>query len=216
MLERVEDIELKRLNIVSWIALTAVVLFLFWNRRVAVYEDITFNTIEFQEVSLLPGDRVTQNMSVPYRYLEKVGVALSYPEDISEEAKVLVEVIAEEETIMSQELRVNACANGSFLDFLVKLDQCEGREITISVTNVTPETVSGGEFALMSSDKDFLFPDGISNCRLNDLETADCIFCKASCIKGYSYYRAATEAFLVFLAGAVVIEQLARKYQGTR
>lgn len=205
---------MKGLKIVLSITLIAVGVIAFWNRRIPVYKDITFNVMEFQAMPVLPGDCVTQDMYIPYDYLEKVGIVFFYPEEISEEAKALVEVMSEGETIMSQELRVNACVNGSFLDFLVNLERCKGRTITISVCNVTPETVSDGEFALLSSDKDFLFVDGISVCRINGSETGSSILSRAVCISGYSYYESATAAFLIFLAGAVVIEWLTRRYQG--
>ncbi|MCM1541598.1 MAG: hypothetical protein NC121_10075 [Blautia sp.] len=207
---------MKVLKGVLGIALIAVGVIVFWNRRIPIYQDLTFNVMESQDLPVLPGDCVTQDISLSCDRLEKVSVAFSYSEEISEEAKALVEVLSEGETVMSQELRVNACVNGSFLDFLVGLDGCEGRTVTLSVSNVTPEDVSGGEFSLMSSDKDFLFVDGIGVCRVNGSETDSCIFSRAVCVSGYSYYEAATAAFLILLAGVVVMEWLDRKYQGKR
>ncbi len=205
---------MKKLRIVLGAVLLAAMLIVFRYRRIAIYEDITLNAVESQDTLVLtPGDCLKQDMYLPYDYLDKISVALSYQEQIPQDTAVLVELTVDGETVMSQELRVNACANRSFLDFHAGLDKCEGKTVTISVSNVTPETVSGGEFALMSTDKDFLFLDTVSTCRINDKETDSCIFCRAVCIKGYSYYESVTGAFLVFLAGGVIMERLTGKRQ---
>ncbi|MCM1213631.1 MAG: hypothetical protein NC548_03825 [Lachnospiraceae bacterium] len=206
---------LKKLRIVLGMALIVAMAAVFWNRRTAIYEDITLNVIESQDLTLQPGDRLEQDMDIPYDRLEKVSVAFSYEEGISSDAQALVEVTADGDTVMSQALNVNACSNRGFLDFLVELDGCRGKTVTVSVSNITPKEISNGAFSLMSTDKEFLFLDTVDVCRVNDVETDSCIFCRAVCIRGYSYYGSAVGAFLVFLVGGVIIERLGKR-QGRR
>lgn len=206
---------MRKLRMILGAALFAAVLIVFWDRRAAIYEDITLSVGEPEDTpALLPGDCLTQDMYIPYDYVEKISIAFSYQEDMAQDTETLVEATVDGETVMSQALRVNACANGSFIDFEVNLNKCKGKTITISVSNVTPETVPGGEFALLSTDKEFMFPDSVSTCRINGIETGSCVFCRAVCIRGYSYYGSATGAFLVFLAGGVAIERFTGRGRG--
>ena len=203
----------KKLRIVLGAVTAAAMLVVFCNRRIAIYEDITLNVLEVQDIVLMPGDCLKQEMYIPYDYLEKISIAFAYQEEKSQDAEALVEVIADGEAVMSQELHVSACPNYGFLDYYVDLDKCEGKTVTISVSNVSPETASNGEFGLMSTDKEFLFPDMVSTCRINDMDTDSCIFCRAVCVKGYSYYESVTGAFLILLAGGVILERLTGRRQ---
>lgn len=206
---------LRKLRVALGVVLIVAAVVVFWNKRIPVYEHITLNVIGAQDTPvLMPGDCLTQDMYISYDNIEKISIAFSYQEGIAEETEALIELIAEGETVMSQSLYVNACANQSFVDFEVNLDKCEGKTITISVSNVTSEAVPGGEFALMSTDKEYLFLDEVSTYRINGGETDSCIFCRAVCLQGYEYYKALTWAFLVFLAGGVLIERLTGNRRG--
>lgn len=198
-----------KLRVFLGIILILVMAVVFWSGREPLYEDITLNVIEAQDTpALMPGDRLEQDMYIPYDYVDRVSIAFSCQEETAWETEALVEAVWEGEVVMSQPLLVNACENRSFVDFHVGLDGCRGSTITLSVSNITPDTVSGGEFALMSTDREYLYIDESGTYKLNGEETNACIFCRAVCIKGYSYYKAATWAFLVFLAGGAVIERL--------
>lgn len=201
---------MKKTRIVLMAVLFAAMLVVFYKKRIVLYEDITLNVQEAQDTpALKPGDRLEQDILIPYDSLEKISVAFSFPEEIPQDAEVLVEVTGDGgETLMSQALCVYACPNKGFVDFLVDLDHCMGKTVTISVANITPETVHGGEFSLLSTDKEILFLDTVSACRINGRETDSSIFCRAVCVKGYSFYESATWAFVVFLAGWVVIDCL--------
>lgn len=195
---------------VGIIAIAAAVI-LFWKTRIPLYEEITLNVGEAQNTPvLMSGDCLSQDIYAVYDHMERISIAFSYQEEMAEETEALIELIAGEEVVMSQVLRVNACANQSFVDFYVDLHNCKGKKLTISVSNVTPEAISGGEFALMSTDKEFLFIDTVNTYRINEEETDSCIFCRSTYIVGYSCYRSLTYAFLVLLAGAVIMERLTR------
>lgn len=205
---------MKKLRIVLGIAAAIAMVIVFAKRRMAVYEDITLNVSGEQDtLMLLPGDCLEQDMYIPYNHLEEISIAFSYQEEVSPGEEVLVEAAVEGEIVMSQKLSVNACNTGGFMDFYVNLDRCEGKTITVSVTNVTPKEVSGGDFALLATGREEYFIDTVSTCRVNDVDTGSCIFCRETCISGYSYYEAVTGAFLVFLVGAVMMEGLSRKRQ---
>lgn len=184
---------------------------LFWKKRIPIYEDITLNVVEAQNTpALMPGDCLKQDMYAVYDHVEKISVAFSYQQEMAEETEALIELTADEEVVMSQVLRVNACANQSFVDLYIDLDNCKGKNLTISVSNVTPEAIPGGEFALMSTDKEFLFADTVNSYRINGEETDSYIFCRSTYIAGYTYYQSLTYAFLVLLTGTVIMERLTR------
>lgn len=198
-----------KLRILMGVALLAVTLVVFWNKRTALYEEITFSAQESQDTPMLqPGDCLRQDIPVPSGSMEKISIAFSYLEEIPPETEALVEVFAEGETVMSQPLSVKACANGSFMDFYIAGGQTDEQAVTVSVSNVTPQGTHQGEFALMASGKEYLFLDGAEACEINGGKTDVCIFFRTVSVSGYSCYRAATWAFWALLAGCVVIERL--------
>ena len=199
-----------KLRILMGVALAAVVMIVFWNKRTALYEEITFSAQEAKDTPILqPGDCLRQDIPVPSGTMEKISIAFSYQEEIPPETEALVEVFAEGKTVVSQTLSVGACANGSFTDFyIVRRGQTNGKTITVSVSNVTPQGTPQGEFALMASGKEYLFLNGTETCEMNGEKTDVCIFFRAVSVSGYSCYRAATWAFWVLLAGCVAIERL--------
>lgn len=200
---------MRKVRMILGTVLLLAMLAVFYAKRIAIYEDITLNSREpLDTLVLKPGDCLTQEMYLPYDYLDRISVALSFQEEISQDAEVLVEITGDGGSFMSQALHVNACPDGGFVDFHVGLDHCGGETVTLSVANVTPDTVPGGEFALLSTDKEFLFLDAVSTCRINDRETGNCILCRAVYRRGYSYYESATWAFLLFLVGCIIMKQI--------
>ena len=198
----------KWLIAVGLITIVAAVI-VFWKKRIPIVEDITLNVVEVQNTSvLMPGDCLKQDLYAVYDHLENISIAFSYQQEMAEETEALIELIVDGEAVMSQVLQVNACANQRFVDFNVNLDHCRGKKLTVAISNVTPETVSGGEFALMSTDKEFLFLDTVEPYRINEQQAGSCIFCRSTYITGYSYYQSLTYSFFVFLAGGLVMERL--------
>ena len=55
-----------KLRILKGVALAAVVMIVFWNKRTALYEEITFSAQESKDTPILqPGDCLRQDIPVP-------------------------------------------------------------------------------------------------------------------------------------------------------
>lgn len=191
------------LNIIFWFFAVFAMIFVFFKKLTPSYSQETLHAVNFITTpDLYSNDVITQTFTSTYHKLTSIDIALSYEENISLDAQVRIQLLHGEEIIMEQDLTVRACPNQSFLTLSTDVSDCQGDEFIIRVENISP-VVENTAFALMATDKDYLYLTNTSDCALNGSTKPIRIFCRFNYQTGYIYYPALTYAFWVFLAALI-------------
>ena len=189
---------------IIWILAVCMMAFIFYKKITPIYTQEYLNSIlPFNTPELNPGESVSQSFHASHDHLYSVGVAISYQDDIPEDASVLIQVLSGEELIVEQALSVRYCPNSSFCTMITDLQDCQDKAITIRVEN-TSQNSENAVFSLLATDKSYLYPDNTGNYLLSGEEQNACLLFASSYITGYSYYSALTYSFWVFLAALIV------------
>lgn len=196
---------------IIWLTAFCLAGFLFVRKLTPIYTQETLaSAYPITTPLLLPGDTVAQNFTSTQDQLHAADIALYYDESLSDAAAVRVSLLRGSEIVMEQELNVRSCPNGSFLTFRTDAANCAGETFTLKVDNVSvpsaaPESTS---FSLMATDKQYLYLDNTDDYRFNHAAQNARILCRFTYRTGYSYYRALTYAFWVFLAALIATKRL--------
>lgn len=187
-----------------WMLAVCMIAFVFYKKTTPIYTQEALNSaLPLKTPALACGESVSQSFRSSYNYLYSVGVAVSYQDDMPEETSLLVQILAGEELIVEQNLSVRYFPNSGFCTFLTDLRDCQGKVITIRIKN-TSQGSENAVFSLLATDKSYLYTDNSDNYLLNnDEQTARLLFV-SSYVTGYSYYRALTYAFWIFLSALIV------------
>lgn len=188
---------------IIWTLAICMMAFIFYKKITPVYTQEYLNSVlPFNTPELNPGDSVSQSFRSSLDHLYSVGVAISYHDDLPEDASVLIQVLAGDELIVEQSLGIRYCPNSSFCTLVTDLQDCQDKTITIHVENTSPST-ENAVFSLLATDKNFLYLDSTDNYLLNGKEQNARLLFASSYITGYSFYRALTYSFWVLLAALI-------------
>lgn len=191
-----------------WLTAACLMLLVFFTSLSPISEEVYFTTNSYQEtVSLRPGDYIEQSFLASTDRMTEIAIALSYDETIPDSTTLLLKVLSGGQTIVEQPLKVKACVNQTFLPVAADIRDCQGKTITIHVENTSAPS-DPGSFALLSSDKEYLYPDSMENYTYNGVTAQGRLLCKMTYVTGYTWYRALTYAFWIFLT-ALVLTRLA-------
>lgn len=198
---------------VIWISAVCMMTFVFYKKTVPIYTQEYLNSVlPLNTPELNPGESVSQSFRSSFDHLYSVAVAISYHDNIPEDASVLIQILSGEELIVEQTLNIRYCPNSAFCTLITDLQDCQGKTITIHVAN-TSQSSENAVFSLLATDKSYLYLDNADNYLLNDEEQNARLLFTSSYITDYSYYSALTYSFWVFLA-ALIASGLASRLWG--
>lgn len=201
------------LQIILWLLAVCAMIFIFHKKLSPLYSEETSNATHFITTpDLLSGDVLTQTFISTYDRLNTIDIAFSYEDDISQDTMVQIRILHGEEVIVKQDLSVRACPNNSFLSLRTDVSGCQGEIFTVHVENISP-TPDHTAFALMATDKEYLYLANTSDYALNGIAEPARILCQFTYQTGYSYYPAATYVFWILLTTLILSGLLPRAFQ---
>lgn len=128
-----------RIQCLIWAAAVCMMTYIFCISITPVYTQEYLNSVHpFHTSQLHPGDSASQSFRSSHDFLDSAGIALSYGEDIPDDASVLFQVLSGEEVILEQTLSLRYCPDSRFCNLIVNLENCQDEIITIYVKKYLP------------------------------------------------------------------------------
>lgn len=197
---------------ILWISAVCAMAFVFHKKTAPIYTREYLNSVLPSNTPVLtPGESASQSFRSSYDRLYSVGIAVSYQDDMPEDASLLIQVLSGETLAVEQPLSVLACPNSGFLTLSVDLRNCQGETITIRIENTSPSS-ENAVFSLLATNKSYLYLDNADNYLLNGEEQNARLLFVSSYITGHSYYRALTYSFWVFLLALIASRLISKSF----
>lgn len=188
---------------IIWISAVCALVFVFYKKVTPIYTQECLNSVyPYNTPPIKPGESASLSFRASYDHLYSVGVAISYRDDIPDDTLVLIQVLSGETLIVEQTLSIWYCPESGFCTLLTDLHDCQGDTITIRVENASQGS-DNAAFSLLATDKSYLYLDNADNYLQNGEEQNARLLFASSYLTGYSYYRALTCSFWVFLIALI-------------
>lgn len=203
-------------NFILWFLAVCAMLFVFFKKLTPSYSQETLHAVNFITTpDLYSEDVISQTFTSTYDNLSSIDIALSYEDNISQNACVRIQLLHGEDIIMEQDLAVRACPNQSFLSLQTNVSDCQDEEFIIRVENISP-AVDHTAFALMATNKEYLYLTNTSDCVLNGISDPLRMICRFTYQTGYIYFPALTYVFWILIATLILSKYLSQKCSGFR
>ena len=189
--------------IIFWSLTIICMVFIFFKMLTPNYtSESIFTPYNITSKPLYSGDQIVQPCSPSMKHLESFDIAITYPETISPDAEVTIQLVCDNIVILEQPLQVVSIPNGSFLSLYAPIHDCKGKDMQIVIKNTSVDKTAS--FSLLSTNESFLFLENTKDYMFNETVQAERIFCNFSYLTGYTFYKGLTCAFLIFVVSLLI------------
>ena len=162
-----------------------------------------------QYITLMPGDVLTQEFSVPEGTLKDVSLIVDYDPAQAEDTQIQVSVLQGDTPVMEQPLPIAAMPASAFFSFSVEEKAAAEGKYTLRIENISE--VTGHSFSVPYTATPNLSNSDFENFSVNGTPQSGKILCAEQYVTGYSYYPACCIVFCFLLGGFLLSVLLLRR-----
>lgn len=195
-------------KILFWGCVICLMAVQFMMRLRPIYQTWQINDISGRPTwQLGPGDVLEQTFFLQKDNLESVAIAICYEDSARDTGRLTVRFFHEGSLAVEQPLLLAACPEGTFMEFWLGLEKCQGDELRIQIVNDCDG--KEGVFSILSTADIAKYQEYSEGYLFNGKKAADgSILCSLRFRMGYQFYEGLSGAFVIF-SGAYVFQHFA-------
>ncbi len=167
-----------------------------------LYEVTSVNDSYLVPCVLNPGDTLTQSFLLTEAFLNNADIAFTYEDAATQISTLTVRFFADGTLYLEQPLPLAACPKDTFLYFLLNLENCLDKELTISITNTSEN--EAGVFSVMATPNKYCYQDYTEGYSLNNELNPGSILCNLNYRTGFQSYKGITAVFWLLIAATAL------------
>ncbi len=167
------------------------------------------NAVQPDSLTLMPGDVLTQQFTVPKGALKNLSLIVTYDDPVqAADTQLLVSVLRNDTAVMEQPLPLSAIPSASFFTFSIEEKEAFPAAYTLRIENLSE--ASGYSISIPYTTVPNLATSDFSQFCINGAQASGKLLCAIQYVTGYSYYTACCIAFCFFLGGLIFSTLLLR------
>lgn len=174
-----------------------------------IFSASSVNSTAPRYLTLMPGDVLEQEFSIPESTLKNVSVIVDYDSTQAEDTGIRVSVLHGDTPVMEQPLPIAAIPASAFFPFSVEEKAAAEGRYTLRIENIS-ESIGHG-FSVPYTTTPNLSTSAFDNFSVNGVLQSGKILCAEQYVTGYSYYPACCIIFCFLLGGFLLSVLLLRR-----